>query len=60
MLDHGRKIAEGIPKEIRNNPVVIEAYLGTKKEGGNADALGRTFKCILWSDQSTYRDCCAV
>ena len=29
VLDYGRKIGDGSPEEVRNNPEVIKAYLGT-------------------------------
>ena len=32
VLDHGTKISEGTPDVVSKDPVVIDAYLGSKKK----------------------------
>ena len=43
VLDHGQKIGEGAPSQVKDDPAVIEAYLGKEMDDDEVRELGK--KC---------------
>jgi ABC-type branched-subunit amino acid transport system ATPase component len=41
VLHYGRKIAEGIPRAVANDPAVVDAYLGVADADDTSEGVAR-------------------